>query len=125
MTTSVTAARMGQAALALCLLLVRHAAAQTGALPGMPDGHGTYADLAIHNLEQADGVNHGYSYREVPPPGVVGWYADFAARAKPEQPALVPHIRRAQLAVQDFRDWLKTNRPTMTAKAGVGREQCD
>lgn len=273
MTTSVAAARMGLAALALCLLLVRDAAAQTGAVPGMPDGRGTYADLvtlfdeflqwtdperarrtqplvdlagrppdvypdygaaaidrerarmrefqarladmgvarweraqqvdylavrakfdehdfllnitrpwsrdpgfyvdqmlritftplpvkgearadlerrlraipqlvaqakrnltevaadyadlAIHNLEQEDGVNHGYPYREVPPPGVLGWYADFLARAKQEQPALVPHIRRAQLAVQDFRDWLKTNRPTMTAKAGVGREQFD
>jgi hypothetical protein len=84
-----------------------------------------YADLAIHNLEQEDGVNHGYPYRATPPPGVIGWYADFAARAKKEQPTLVPQIQRAQAAVVEFRDWLKANRPTMTGKAGVGREQFD
>jgi len=33
-----------------------------------------YADLAIRNLSNADGVGHGFPYRAPPPRGVIGWY---------------------------------------------------
>ncbi len=50
-----------------------------------------YADLAIHNLGQADGVGHGYPYRAKPPAGVLGWYDDLLVRAE-VQPDLVSDI---------------------------------
>jgi hypothetical protein len=40
-----------------------------------------YADLAIYNLVNADGVGHGYPYRATPPAGVLGWYDDLLGRA--------------------------------------------
>jgi hypothetical protein len=83
------------------------------------------ADLAIHNLTAEDGVNHGYPYREVPPAGVVGWYADLLARVEKQQPALKGDALAAKRAVEQYRDWLVARRPTMTASAGVGRELFD
>jgi len=81
-----------------------------------------YADLALHNLENADGVGHGHPYRAVPPAGVIGWYDDFLRRAGEQQPELVEDITAAREAVVGFRDWLIDQRPSMTAQAGVGRE---
>ncbi len=89
------------------------------------DGAADYADLAIFNLSNADGVGHGFPYRADPPPGVVGWYDDLLARAEALQPALVPHIRAARQAVISFRDWLLAERPAMTAPAGVGKPAFD
>lgn len=80
-----------------------------------------YADLALHNLSAADGVGHGHPYRTTPPAGVVGWYDDILSRAD-RQPELRDDIVRARTAVLDFQNWLKTNRPRMTAQAGVGEE---
>ena len=82
-----------------------------------------YADLAIFNLTNADGVGHGYPYREVPPPGVIGWYEDFLGRARDQQPDLVPDIEAAKASVTGFHEWLVENRGEMTGKAGVGREK--
>ena len=56
-----------------------------------------YADLAIHNLSNADGVGHGYPFRSVPPAGVLGWYDDLLERAR-AQPALLQDIRAARTA---------------------------
>ena len=84
-----------------------------------------YADLAIFNLSNADGVGHGYPYRADPPPGVLGWYDDLLERARQEQPELVGQIETARAAVESFRIWLVENRPDMTASAGVGREAFD
>ncbi len=81
-----------------------------------------YADLAIFNLTNADGVGHGYPYRETPPPGVLGWYNDLLGRVETRQPALEADVLAARDAVQDYLDWLRENRPRMTAKAGVGRD---
>ena len=89
------------------------------------DGAADYADLAIFNLSNADGVGHGYPYRAEPPPGVIGWYGDFLARAESAQPELAPRIRAARAAVLSFRDWLEAERPTMTAPAGVGKAAFD
>ncbi len=61
---------------------------------------GDYADLALFNLENNDGVNHYHPYREAPPAGIIGWYDDLLARSRAE-------------------------RPGMTAPAGVGQERYD
>lgn len=84
-----------------------------------------YADLAIFNLTNADGVGHGYPYRETPPAGVIGWYEDFLGRAKKQQPNLVADINAAKESVVGFHEWLSDNRHKMTGKGGVGRESFD
>ena len=84
-----------------------------------------YADLASFNLTNADGVGHGYPYRETPPAGVIGWYEDFLARAEKKQPSLVADIAAAKESVQGFHEWLADNRDEMTGKGGVGREKFD
>lgn len=84
-----------------------------------------YADLAIFNLTNADGVGHGYPYRETPPAGVIGWYEDFLGRAGDKQPDIVADIEAAKNSVEEFHQWLTTNRDKMTGKGGVGREKFD
>ncbi len=84
-----------------------------------------YADLAIFNLSNADGVGHGYPYRAEPPPGVLGWYDDLLRRARNAQPELVERIQQARMAVDSFREWLEDNRPSMIADAGVGKAAFD
>ena len=84
-----------------------------------------YADLAIFNLSNSDGVGHGFPYRADPPPGVVGWYDDLLGRARLQQPELVERIEVSRAAVESFREWLVANRPDMTANAGVGKEAFD
>lgn len=91
----------------------------------LADGAADYADLAIFNLSNADGVGHGYPYRAEPPPGVIGWYDDILARAEALQPELVPRIQAARRAVVSFREWLVAERPAMAAPAGVGRAAFD
>lgn len=86
---------------------------------------GDYADLALHNLSNADGVGHGHPYRAVPPAGIVGWYDDLLARARTAQPELVPEIVAARDAVLGFKAWLTAERPRMTAPAGVGEANFD
>ena len=81
-----------------------------------------YADLAIFNLTTADGVGHGFPYRAVPPPGVVGWYDDLLGRAADQQPDLQEDIAAAKQSVETFRDWLIENRPGMTGLGGVGED---
>lgn len=104
-----------------------------GAIPGLvaqakrnlTEVAADYADLAIFNLTNADGVGHGYPYREVPPPGVLGWYNDFLGRAQTAQPDLAPEVEAARDAIQGYLDWLNENRNKMTAKAGVGKAAFD
>ena len=84
-----------------------------------------YADLAIFNLSNADGVGHGFPYRAVPPQGVIGWYADFLERAAQQQPALQKDIAAAKASVETFRDWLTEGRAGMTGQAGVGEDNFD
>ena len=84
-----------------------------------------YADLAIFNLTNADGVGHGYPYRATPPPGVIGWYEDFLGRAREQQPDLVDNIAAALESVEGFHSWLTENRESMTGQGGVGREYFD
>ena len=84
-----------------------------------------YADLAIRNLSNADGVGHGFPYRPVPPRGVIGWYDDLLGRAHEQQPELVGAIEEAKRSVVAFHAWLVGERPSMTAPAGVGKERFD
>ena len=84
-----------------------------------------YADLAIFNLTNDDGVGHGYPYRAEPPPGVIGWYDDFLERARRQQPDLVETIRSTKESVEGFHEWLVGNRASMTGRAGVGRRHFD
>lgn len=84
-----------------------------------------YADLAIFNLANADGVGHGFPYRAVPPPGIIGWYADMLGRVEKQQRDLKPEVLAAKAAAEDLLKWLNDNRSKMTAKAGVGRENFD
>lgn len=83
-----------------------------------------YADLAIHNLNNADGVGHGHPYRAAPPAGVLGWYDDLLERAA-AQPELIEDIEAAREAVLAFDAWLKAKRTGWTAPAGVGEAAFD
>ena len=93
------------------------------AMANLDEAAADYAQLALHNLENADGVGHGHPYREIPPAGILGWYEDFRLRAAAEQPELEADIKSAQEAVQSFHGWLQENSPRMTAEAGVGRDR--
>ncbi|QHL91603.1 DUF885 family protein [Sphingomonas changnyeongensis] len=108
-----------QADLRAIPLLVARAKTQLRDIPG------DYADLALHNLSNADGVGHGHPYRKVPPAGVIGWYDDLEARARTAQPALLKDIRAARAAALDMKAWLTAGRPQMTALAGVGKANFD
>ena len=106
---------------------------QLDAIPGLAaqgkrnlvDVAADYADLAIFNLSNSDGVGHGFPYRAEPPPGVLGWYDDLLGRAKTQQPELVQRIETSRAAVESFRNWLVANHVEMTADAGVGKEAFD
>ena len=103
---------------------------QLNAIPGLAvqatenldDIAADYADLALFNLNNPDGVGHGYPYRADPPMGVIGWYEDLLGRAREQQPELVEVVERAKESVEIFDTWLQTKRPTVTGKAGVGEE---
>jgi hypothetical protein len=84
-----------------------------------------FANLALHNLTNSDGVNHGHPYREVPPDGVLGWFDDLLGRAHEQQTELVDEIRAARAAAQALNDWLVENSDDMTDQAGIGEELLD
>lgn len=86
---------------------------------------GDFADLALHNLDNSDGVNHYHPYRKVPPAGIIGWYDDLLARSTAQRPELVGDVTAARDALVAFRDWLRQERPRMTAPGGVGAERYD
>ena len=84
-----------------------------------------YADLALLNLENSDGVNHYHPYRASPPAGIIGWYDDMLTRARASKSPLVPDVEAARAAAVEFRDWLKAERPRITTSAGVGAQRYD
>jgi len=86
---------------------------------------GDFADLALHNLDNSDGVNHYHPYRKVPPAGIIGWYEDLLARSRAQRPELAGDVAAARDALVAFRNWLRTERPRMTAPGGVGAERYD
>jgi hypothetical protein len=78
------------------------------------------AEITIRRLERSDGVNQGEPRREVPPEGVIGWYKEFIQRLSKHNPELLGDARTALSSVEDFRDWLKTNKNRMTAPVSIG-----
>lgn len=78
------------------------------------------AEITIRHLERSDGVNQGEPRREVPPEGVIGWYRDLIDRLSEFHRDLLGDARQALLSVEDFRDWLKTNKDKMTAPVSIG-----
>jgi uncharacterized protein (DUF885 family) len=97
----------------------------TEAKTNLDEAAADYAMLARRNLREADGVGHGHPYREVPPPGVIGWYEDLSQRAKSQQKDILPLVEEAAEAVRSFDNWLAENEEEMTADAGVGAEAFD
>lgn len=83
-----------------------------------------YADYALFNLSNEDNVNPGHPQRPVPPAGLIGWYEDLLGRT-PAQPELRPAVEAALAAIRDYRDWISSNRASMTARAGIGAENLD
>jgi hypothetical protein len=59
---------------------------------------GDYADLALHNLANADGVGHGHPYRATPPAassaGSTIWRPAPGRRSPPCSPTSAPRARR-------------------------------
>lgn len=100
-------------------------ASLAAARPNLTAMASDHVDLAIRSLDQSDGVEDGYPQRGVPPAGLIGWYQDLRARAVREQPELVPDIDRAITALTEWRDWLKSVRPGINARAGVGKARLD
>lgn len=94
-----------------------------GAQANLTEGAADFADLALFNLDNSDGVNHYHPYRSTPPAGIVGWYDDLLGRARTAQPDLVKDVEEARRALTGFRAWLKRERPRMTASAGVGEKR--
>jgi hypothetical protein len=82
-----------------------------------------FTDLALFNLHNSDGVNHYHPYRAAPPAGIIGWYDDMLARAQAERSPLSADIRAARSALVGFRDWLRSQRPGITAPSGVGADR--
>ena len=71
----------------------------------LTEAAGDFADLAIRNLVREAGI-----------------YDRIAERLQEHHPDLVVDARAAGQAVRDYRTWLAANRHTMTAPAGLGRE---
>jgi hypothetical protein len=91
-----------------------------GARANLTEVAGDFADLALFNLHNSDGVNHYHPYRAVPPPGIIGWYDDLLDRARERQPGLADEVLAARKSLAEFGEWLRRERAGMTASAGVG-----
>jgi len=86
---------------------------------------GELADLAIFHLENFDGVGQGQPYRDNPPAGTIGWYADLCTRLVKQQPDNRAACAAALHAVEGYRDWLLAEWPDMPASAGIGTENLE
>jgi hypothetical protein len=89
----------------------------------LTEASGELADLAVFHLEHFDGVGQGQPYRDQPPEGTIGWFADLCRRVADDQPEDLPACQQASAAVAGYRDWLRTQRDTMRPSAGIGIEE--
>ncbi len=91
----------------------------------LTEGASEHTKAAIRNMEQADGVGHGFPYRAVPPAGVIGWYDDLIGRLGTAHPDLVASAQTARAEAVAFRDWLKQNESRMNRPSGMGLDNYD
>ena len=84
---------------------------------------GELADLAVFHLERFDGVGQGQPYRDEPPEGMIGWFADLCGRVEKKQFEDLAACRRAEAAVIEYRNWLRANRKQMQPSAGIGIDE--
>jgi hypothetical protein len=87
--------------------------------------NGELTDLALFHLQSFDGVGQGQPYRDDPPAGTIGWYADLCRRLQDRQPDVGATCKAALRAVEGYRDWLLAGRPKMSASAGIGTENLE
>ncbi len=88
----------------------------------LTEASGELARLAIFHLENFDGVGQGQPYRDDPPAGTVGWFADLCQRVERLQPEDLEPCRAAHAAVESYRDWLAEALPSLASSAGIGTE---
>ena len=65
----------------------------------LTEASGELADLAVFHLEHFDGVGQGQPYRDQPPEGMIGWYADLCRRVGKIQAEDLAACQRAEAAV--------------------------
>lgn len=86
---------------------------------------GELAKLTIFLLDHFDGVGQGEPYRDEPPEGTIGWFADLCARLEAAGSDLLGACREARAAAERYRDWLAAKLDTMKASAAIGTENFD
>jgi len=89
----------------------------------LTEASGELADLAVFHLEHFDGVGQGQPYRDQPPEGMIGWFADLCRRVGKNQAGDLAVCQRAEAAVIGYRDWLQANRKQMPPSAGIGIDE--
>jgi hypothetical protein len=91
----------------------------------LTEPNGELATLAIFHLDNFDGVGQGQPYRDEPPEGTVGWFADLCARVAEAQPTDGEACAAAHDAVVGYREWLAARRADMPPSAGIGTENLE
>ncbi len=86
---------------------------------------GELAGLAIFHLDNFDGVGQGQPYRDNPPDGTIGWFADLCERVAEAQPSDTELCSDALDGVVRYRDWLAAELPGMRSSAGIGTENLE
>lgn len=91
----------------------------------LTEASGELARLALFHLENFDGVGQGQPYRDDPPAGTLGWYADLCERVAVQQPEELERCLAALSAVRRYRDWLAESLPRFASSAGIGTENLE
>ena len=91
----------------------------------MTQASGELAGLTLFHLENFDGVGQGQPYRDTPPAGTLGWYADLCERVAEAQPTETAACEAAHAAVVRYRDWLQKELPDLPSSAGIGIENLE
>jgi hypothetical protein len=94
----------------------------SNAIANLTQPAGELAELTIFLLDNFDGVGQGEPYRDDPPAGTIGWFADLCERLKAEGSPLLDDCRSATDAAQRYHDWLAANLGDMEASAAIGTE---
>ena len=76
---------------------------------------GDFADLALYNLDNSDGVNHYHPYREVPPAGIIG---KVIAKMFQREPAI-----QARRDLRRFKQLMETGEIATGARSRAQMEE--